>query len=114
MRKLMIGAAIAALVSTSAIAGEVPTKKPIDLSISIESDSYYNSTTENITSETGVVVNYESFSFGITPTTTTDDFKMTDLELALQYDWKLTDKISVSPYAELHYDDDFDAGDKIL
>ena len=55
MRKLMIGAAIAALVSTSAIAGEVPTKKPIDLSISIESDSYYNSTTENITSETGVV-----------------------------------------------------------
>ena len=98
MRKLMIGAAIAALVSTSAIAGEVPTKKPIDLSISIESDSYYNSTTENITSETGVVVNYESFSFGITPTTTSDDFKMTDLELALQYDWKLTDKISVSPY----------------
>ena len=119
MRKLMIGAALAALISNTGIAGEVsksqlPTMKPLDLSISIESDLYYNSTTENITSETGVVVNYESFSFGITPTTTSDDFKMTDLELALQYDWKLTDKISVSPYAELHYDDDFDAGDKIL
>ena len=88
--------------------------KPIDLDISIQTDSFYNSTNENITSETGVVFDYRDFTFDITPTVTTDDMSMTDLKLGLAYSWQLYDGITITPYSELHYNDDFSEGDKVI
>ena len=83
------------------------------LEISLESDSYYNSGTENFTTETGLVFGFNDFTFDITPTMTSDDM-LTDLKFGLQYDWKLTDNIVIGPYSEIHYDDDFVSGDRVI
>ena len=88
-------------------------EKPIDLDISIESDSYYNSTNENITSETGLIFGYQDFTFDITPTITSDDM-LTDLKLGLAYSWQLFDDVTISPYTEAHWDSDFTSGDKVI
>ena len=87
--------------------------KPIDLDISIKSDSYYNSTNDNITSETGLVFGFQDFTFDFTPTVTSDDM-LTDLKLGLAYSWQLYDGITITPYSELHYNDDFSEGDKVI
>jgi len=87
--------------------------KPIDLDISIESDFYYNSTNENITSETGLIFGYQDFTFDITPTITSDDM-LTDLKLGLAYSWQLFDDVTISPYTEAHWDSDFTSGDKVI
>ncbi len=83
------------------------------LDISLKSDSYYNTGSENLTSETGLVFGFRDFTFDITPTVTSDDM-LTDLKFGLQYDWKLTDNIVIAPYSEVHYDDDFGAGDRVI
>ena len=95
---------------------QLPTMKPIDLSISLESDSYYNTTTEDMTSEMGVILGMESFTLGITPTITdkSNEWDMSNIEFSLAYDWKITDEISVSPYGKLNYDSDLDAGDRVI
>ena len=87
--------------------------KPIDLDISIKSDSYYNSTNDNITSETGLVFGFQDFTFDFTPTLTSDDM-LTDLKLGLAYSWELYDGVTITPYSELHYNDDFSEGDKVI
>jgi uncharacterized membrane protein YfhO len=87
--------------------------KPIDLDISIKSDSYYNSTNENITSKTGFVVELQDFTFDITPTVTSDD-TLTDMKFGFQYAWEISDNIIIAPYSELHYDDNFSEGDKVI
>ena len=66
------------------------------LEISLDSDTYYNSTNENITSETGLVIGFQDFTFDITPTATNDDI-LTDLRLGLSYNWQLTDDIVIGP-----------------
>ena len=83
------------------------------LEISLDSDTYYNSTSENITSETGLVVGFQDFAFDITPTSTNEDL-LTDLKLGLSYSWELTDDITIIPYTEAHWDSDFDSGDKVI
>ena len=83
------------------------------LEISLESDSYYNSTNDNITSETGLVFGFQDFTFDFTPTVTSDDM-LTDLKLGLAYSWQLYDGITITPYSELHYNDDFSEGDKVI
>ena len=88
--------------------------KPIDLDISIKSDSYYNSTNENITSETGLVFGFRDFIFDVTPSVTTDNMSMTDLKLGLAYSWQFNDNISLVPYTEKYWDDDFDSGDTVI
>ena len=88
--------------------------KPIDLDISIKTDSYYNSTNENITSETGVVFDFRNYTFDITPTMTSDDMSMTDLKIGLSYSWQYNDDITLIPYTEAHWDDDFNSGDTVI
>ena len=83
------------------------------LDISIKSDSYYNTGSENLTSETGLVFGFRDFTFNFTPTVTSDEM-LTDLQFGLQYDWKLTNNIVIAPYSEVHYDDDFGAGDRVI
>ena len=83
------------------------------LEISLDSDSYYNSGTENFTTETGLVFGFNDFTFDITPTMTSDDM-LTDLKFGLQYNWQLTDDIVIGPYSEIHYDDDFVSGDRVI
>ena len=83
------------------------------LDISLKSDSYYNTGSENLTSETGLVFGFRDFTFNFTPTVTSDEM-LTDLQFGLQYDWKLTDNIVIAPYSEVHYDDDFGAGDRVI
>jgi hypothetical protein len=85
----------------------------IDLDISIKSDTYYSSTNENMTSETGFVFGFRDFTFDLTPTVTSDDM-LTDLKFGFRYDWKLFDDITIVPYGELHYNDDFSGGDKVI
>jgi hypothetical protein len=87
--------------------------KPIDLDISIKSDTYYSSTNENITSETGFVFGFRDFTFDFTPTTTSDDM-LTNLKFGFRYDWKLFDDITIVPYSELHYNNDFSERDKVI
>ena len=83
------------------------------LEISLASDTYFNSTNENITSETGLVLGFQDFTFDITPTSTNDDV-LTDLRLGLSYNWQLTDNILLTPYSEAHWDSDFVSSDKVL
>ena len=83
------------------------------LEISLDSDTYFNSTDENITSETGLVMGIQDFTFDITPTSTNDDI-LTDLKLGLSYNWQLTDDIVLIPYSEVHWDSDLDSGDKVF
>ena len=83
------------------------------LDISLKSDSYYNTGSENLTSETGLIFGFRDFTFDFTPTVTSDDM-LTDLKFGFQYDWKLFDDITISPYSELHYNDDFSEGDKVI
>ena len=83
------------------------------LEISLDSDTYYNSTNENITSETGLVIGFQDFTFDITPTATNDDI-LTDLRLGLSYNWQLTDDIVISPYSEAHWDSDLASSDKVF
>ena len=83
------------------------------LEISLDSDTYYNSTNENITSETGLVLGFQDFTFDITPTSTNDDV-LTDLRLGLSYNWQLTDDIIITPYSEAHWDSDFVSSDKVF
>ena len=83
------------------------------LDISIKSDTYYNTGSENITSETGLVFGFRDFTFDFTPTVTSDDM-LTDLKFGFRYDWKLFDDIIIAPYSELHYNDDFSEGDKVI
>ena len=66
-----------------------------------------------ITSETGLVFGFRDFTFDFTPTVTSDDM-LTDLKFGFQYDWKLFDDITIVPYSELHYNDDFSEGDKVI
>ena len=84
------------------------------LEISLESDSYYNSTNDNITSETGIVFDFRDFTFDVTPTVTSDDMSMTDVKLGLAYSWQYNDNISLVPYTEKYWDDDFDSGDTVI
>ena len=83
------------------------------LEISLASDTYFNSTNENITSETGLVLGFQDFTFDITPTSTNDDV-LTDLRLGLSYNWQLTDNILLAPYSEAHWDSDFVSSDKVF
>ena len=83
------------------------------LEISLDSDTYFNSTDENITSETGLVLGFQDFTFDITPTSTNDDV-LTDLRLGLSYNWQLTDNILLAPYSEAHWDSDFVSSDKVI
>ena len=83
------------------------------LEISLDSDTYYNSTDENITSETGLVMGFQDFTFDITPTMTNEDM-MTDLRLGLSYNWQLTDDLVITPYSEAHWDSDFVSSDKVF
>ena len=39
---------------------------------------------------------------------------LTDLKLGLAYSWQLYDGITITPYSELHYNDDFSEGDKVI
>ena len=83
------------------------------LEISLDSDTYFNSTDENITSETGLVMGFQDFTFDITPTMTNEDM-MTDLRLGLSYNWQLTDDVVLTPYSEAHWDSDFVSSDKVF
>ena len=83
------------------------------LEISLDSDTYFNSTDENITSETGLVLGFQDFTFDITPTSTNDDV-LTDLRLGLSYNWQLTDDVVLTPYSEAHWDSDFVSSDKVF
>ena len=83
------------------------------LEISLASDTYFNSTNENITSETGLVLGFQDFTFDITPTSTNDNV-LTDLRLGLSYNWQLTDNILLAPYSEAHWDSDFVSSDKVF
>ena len=83
------------------------------LEISLDSDTYFNSTDENITSETGLVLGFQDFTFDITPTSTNDDV-LTDLRLGLSYSWQLTDDVVLTPYSEAHWDSDFVSSDKVF
>ena len=83
------------------------------LEISLASDTYFNSTNENITSDTGLVLGFQDFTFDITPTSTNDDV-LTDLRLGLSYNWQLTDNILLAPYSEAHWDSDFVSSDKVF
>jgi hypothetical protein len=113
MKKLIIGIALATGLSTAAIAEE-KAMLPTGVDLSFVTDTERNVTQKTTATEFGVVAGVKGFTLSFLPTYSWTDEEVSDIEFGAKYMYALNDQISLVPYGEIHVDNDFNKGDKVI
>ena len=104
MNKFIIGLALAVGISTAANA----------IDYTVATDTTYNIDQETTATEFGVTASHEGIELSLLPTLSWDDSKISDIELSAGYTITVFDTVDVTPYGEIHFNDSFATGDKII
>ena len=115
MKKLIIGTALAACISTAAMAQDkavLPATSKIDMSF--VTDTEHNVTKETTTTEFGVVAGLKGFDLSVLPNISWDDEEISNIELGAGYTFDVGDSFGITPYGEVNFDNDLNTGDKII
>ena len=108
MKKIVLGIALAVGFSTAAYAKDI---KP---EFAFVSDTEYNVTQETTNTEFGVTAGIKGLDLSLLPNWNWDDQEISNIEVSAGYTFDVTDRISVTPYGELNFDNDLEAGDRII
>ena len=114
MKIFLMVTTIAALMTGVAFAEDAANVNPFVPFVSLVSDTSYNNNTEVVVTEFGAIVGNRNLELSLFPTYNWDTTKITDIEIAARYTINVRDNISVTPYGELHYDDDLKRGAEIV
>ena len=115
MRVFLLVASIASLMTGAAFAQDVAKVNPLSLiDTSIVTDTSYNNDTGQTATEFGAIIGFQKLGMSLLPTYNWETKKITDIEIAASYTVNVMDNISVTPYGELHYDDDLKRGEEIV
>ena len=115
MKVFLLVATIASLMTGAAFAQDAEKVKPLGLiDMSIVSDTSYNNDTEQTATEFGAIVGFQKIEMSLLPTYNWETKEITDIEISASYTINVMDNISVTPYGELHYDDDLERGAEIV
>ena len=115
MKIFLMAATIAGLMTGAAFAEDAVKVNPLSLiDTSIVTDTSYNNDTEQFATEFGAIVGFQKIEMSLLPTYNWETKKITDIEIAASYTVNVMDNISVTPYGELHYDDDLKRGAEIV
>ena len=113
MKKFLIIFAAGVFATSTAIASEKESSFP-KVDLSVVTDTEYNTKTEITTTEFGVVAESKGITMSALPKYNFDTSEIANIEFGVSYNAKLTDELSVVPYAEVNYNNDFDRGDSVL
>jgi len=108
MKKIVLGIALAVGFSTAASA------KGIKPDIAIVSDTEYNVTQETTNTEFGVTAGIKGLNLSLLPNWNWDDQEISNIEVSAGYTFDVTDRISVTPYGEMNFDNELSSGDKVI
>ena len=115
MKVFLLVATIASLMTGAAFAQDAEKVKPLGLiDMSIVTDTSYNNDTEQTATEFGAIVGFQKIELSLLPTYNWETKEITDIEISASYTINVMDNISVTPYGELHYDDDLERGTEIV
>jgi hypothetical protein len=115
MKIFLMAATIAGLMTGAAFAEDAVKVNPLSLiDTSIVTDTSYNNDTEQFATEFGAIVGFRNLEMSLLPTYNWDTEKVTDIEIAASYTIDVMNNISITPYGELHYDDDLERGEEIV
>ncbi len=115
MKVFLLVATIASLMTGAAFAKDVEKVNPLSLiDMSIVSDTSYNNDTEQTATEFGAIVGFQKIEMSLLPTYNWETKEITDIEISASYTINVMDNISVTPYGELHYDNDLERGAEIV
>ena len=115
MKVFLLVATIASLMTGAAFAKDVEKVNPLSLiDMSIVSDTSYNNDTEQTATEFGAIVGFQKIEMSLLPTYNWETKEITNIEISASYTINVMDNISVTPYGELHYDDDLERGAEIV
>ena len=114
MTKAILAGSLAFLLTTAAHATEVKKDNMPNLDFAIVSDTEYNTKLETTETEFGAEVGFNNFTVSALPNWSWDDKEMNNLQFGLKYNWKIEDKITISPYGEVNLDNDFEEKNKII
>ena len=115
MKVFLLVASIASLMTGAAFAQDAEKVNPLSLiDTSIVTDTSYNNDTEQTATEFGAIVGFQKIEMSLLPTYNWETKEITDIEISSSYTINVMDNISVTPYGELHYDDDLERGAEIV
>jgi len=115
MKVFLLVATIASLMTGAAFAQDAEKVNPLSLiDTSIVTDTSYNNDTGQAATEFGAIVGFQKIEMSLLPTYNWETKKITDIEIAASYTINVMNNISVTPYGELHYDDDLKRGEEIV
>ena len=115
MKVFLLVATIASLMTGAAFAQDAEKVKPLGLiDMSIVTDTSYNNDTEQTATEFGAIVGFQKIEMSLLPTYNWETKEITDIEISASYTINVMDNISVTPYGELHYDNDLERGAEIV
>ena len=115
MKVFLLVATIASLMTGAAFAKDVEKVNPLSLiDMTIVSDTSYNNDTEQTATEFGAIVGFQKIEMSLLPTYNWETKEITNIEISASYTINVMDNISVTPYGELHYDDDLERGAEIV
>jgi len=115
MKVFLLVATIASLMTGAAFAQDAEKVNPLSLiDTSIVTDTTYNNDTEQTATEFGAIVGFQKIEMSLLPTYNWETKKITDIEIAASYTINVVNNFSVTPYGELHYDDDLKRGAEIV
>ncbi len=108
MKKIVLGIALAVGFSTAAYAKDI---KP---EFAFVSDTEYNVTQETTNTEFGVTAGIKGLDLSLLPNWNWDEQEISNIEVSAGYTFDVTNRISVTPYGELNFDNELEAGDRII
>ena len=115
MKVFLLVATIASLMTGAVFAQDAEKVKPLGfIDTSIVSDTSYNNDTEQTVTEFGAIVGFQKIEMSLLPTYNWETKEITDIEISASYTINVMDNISVTPYGELHYDNDLERGAEIV
>ena len=114
MKVFLLVATIASLMTGAAFAQDAEKVNPLSLiDTSIVTDTTYNNDTGQAATEFGAIVGFQKIEMSLLPTYNWETKKITDIEITASYTINVMD-FGVTPYGELHYDDNLKRGAEIF
>ena len=114
MKVFLLVATIASLMTGAAFAQDAEKVNPLSLiDTSIVTDTSYNNDTGQTATEFGAIIGFQKLGMSLLPTYNWETKNITDIEIAASYTINVMD-FGVTPYGELHYDDDLKRGEEIV
>ena len=117
MTKVIIVLAAVLGLSTTTLAADkkVQTVDPMSkVDFAIVSDTEYDIDAETSTTEFGVEAGMEGLTLSLLPKYDWDNSEVSNIQLGLSYDVKLTDTFTITPYGEYNVDSDLEEKGKIV